>query len=118
MSEVSERLRTLQRQIGRAAGSNATSEVVRSDLRRLLDLRRRAATCRLAPPAGIQIAEGLHLVEWRRRYEASRRVELPWGEASEVERERLVCFDTETTGLAGGRRHQGFHDRQRAVAGR
>ncbi|HZX92744.1 MAG TPA: ribonuclease H-like domain-containing protein [Rudaea sp.] len=101
MSEVGERLRTLQRQIGRAASSNATSDVVRSDLRRLLDLRRRA-TRKLAAPAGTEIAEGLQLIEWRRPYEASRTVELPWGDASEVERERLVCFDTETTGLAGG----------------
>jgi hypothetical protein len=101
MSEVGERLRTLQRQIGRAASSNATSDVVRSDLRRLLDLRRRA-TRKLAAPAGTEIAEGLQLIEWRRPYEASRTVELPSGDASEVERERLVCFDTETTGLAGG----------------
>jgi len=101
MSEVGERLRTLQRQIGRAASSNATSDVVRSDLRRLLDLRRRA-TRKLAAPAGTEIAEGLQLIEWRRPCEASRTVELPWGDASEVERERLVCFDTETTGLAGG----------------
>jgi uncharacterized protein YprB with RNaseH-like and TPR domain len=101
MSEVSERLRTLQRQIGRARTTAAT-DVVRSDLRRLLDLRKRAATRRLAAPAGIEIAEGLHLVEWRRPSEASRIVGLPWGETSEVERERLVCFDTETTGLAGG----------------
>jgi len=102
MSEVSERLRTLQRQIGRAASANAASDSVRSDLRRLLDLRQRAATRKLAAPAGIEIAEGLRLVEWRRACEASRSVDLPWGDASEVERERLVCFDTETTGLAGG----------------
>ena len=101
MSEVSERLRTLQRQIGRA-DANAASAGVRSDLRRLLDLRRRAATRKLAAPAGIEIAEGLWLVESRRPSEASRIVGLPWGEVSEVERERLVCFDTETTGLAGG----------------
>ena len=102
MSEVSERLRTLQRQIGRAASANAASDSVRPDLRRLLDLRQRAATRKLAAPAGTEIAEGLRLVEWRRTCEASRSVDLPWGDASEVERERLVCFDTETTGLAGG----------------
>jgi uncharacterized protein YprB with RNaseH-like and TPR domain len=102
MSEVRERLRTLQRQIGRGASANAAGDTVRSDLRRLLDLRRRAATHKLAAPAGTEIAEGLQLVEWRRPCEASRTVELPWGYASEVERERLVCFDTETTGLAGG----------------
>ena len=27
---------------------------------------------------------------------------MPWGELGHVARERLVCFDTETTGLAGG----------------
>jgi len=102
MSEVSERLRTLQRQIGRDASANAASDGVRSDLRRLLDRRKRGATGKLAAPAGIEIAEGLRLVESRRPYEASRAVGLPWGDAAEVERERLVCFDTETTGLAGG----------------
>ena len=102
MSEVSERLRMLQRQIGRTSSSNAATDVVRSDLRRLLDLRRRAATRKLAAPAGIEIAEGLHLVESRRPGETSRIVGLPWGDVSEAERERLVCFDTETTGLAGG----------------
>ena len=102
MSVVSERLRTLQRQIGRAVAANPAGDLVRSDLRRLLDSRRRAAMRRLAAPAGIEIAEGLHLVESRRSSEASPMVALPWGDAGEVERERLVCFDTETTGLAGG----------------
>ena len=102
MSEVSERLRTLQRQIGRNSSSHAATDVVRRDLRRLLDLRVRAATRKLAAPAGIEIAEGLRLVESRRPSQTSRVVALPWGETVEVERERLVCFDTETTGLAGG----------------
>ena len=102
MSAVSERLRTLQRQIGRAAASDAAGNTVRCDLRRLLDQRTRATTRRLAAPAGIEIADGLRLVEWRRPSQTSRIVALPWGETGEVERERLVCFDTETTGLAGG----------------
>jgi len=102
MSDVGERLRTLQRQIGRTGNTNAATSTVRSDLRRLIDFRRRATTRKLAAPGGIEVAEGLHLVEWRRPSEASRSVELPWGDAGEVERERLVCFDTETTGLAGG----------------
>jgi hypothetical protein len=102
MSEVSERLRTLQRQIGGAATATVAGSGLRTDLRRLIDLRARATTRRLAAPAGIEIAEGLRLVEWHRPAEASRVVGLPWGDAIEAERERVVCFDTETTGLAGG----------------
>jgi uncharacterized protein len=102
VSEVSERLRMLQRQSGRVAASSVAGNIVRSDLRRLLELRSRGPSRALAAPAGIEIGEGLHLVEWRRPADASRSVTLPWGEAGEVERERLVCFDTETTGLAGG----------------
>jgi uncharacterized protein YprB with RNaseH-like and TPR domain len=102
MSDVAERLRALQRQSGRTAMSATTGGQARSDLRRLLDGRARATTRKLAAPGGTEIADGLYLVEWRRPSETSRSVGLPWGEPLEVERERLVCFDTETTGLAGG----------------
>lgn len=102
MSEVSERLRTLQRQIGRAEAPKNLGAIVSSDLRRLLERRSRATPRRLAAPGGIEIADGLRLVEWRSPSEASRIVGLPWGDAIEAERERIVCFDTETTGLAGG----------------
>lgn len=103
MSEVAQRLRALQRQSGRAAA--AASSLLgdgRADLCRLLDRRERARSRKLAAPGGIEIAEGLRLVEWRRPSEASRTIGFPWNDALEAQRERFVCFDTETTGLAGG----------------
>lgn len=102
MSEVAQRLRMLQRQSGRVVIPTAPTTDARPDLRRLLDRRERRRSRQLAAPGGIEIAEGLRLVEWRRPSSASRTVGLPWGDPLEVERERLVCFDTETTGLAGG----------------
>lgn len=102
MSEVAQRLRALQRQSGRSAPSASIIGDGRSDLRHLLDRRERGRVRKLAAPGGIEIAEGLHLVERRQPSEASRVVGLPWGDRLEVERERVICFDTETTGLAGG----------------
>jgi uncharacterized protein len=102
VSEVAQRLRMLQRQSGRTALPAATGTDAYADLRRLLDRRERGSKRQLAAPAGIEIAEGLRLVEWRCPSPASRTLGLPGCEPAQVERERLVCFDTETTGLAGG----------------
>ncbi len=102
MSVVAQRLRILRHQSGRAAGPVADISNGREDLRRLLDRRERGRIRQLAAPAGVEIAEGLRLVERRWPSCVSRIVGLPWGDPLEVERERLVCFDTETTGLAGG----------------
>ena len=131
MSAVIDRLRLLQRQSGRspdgaqrvdarAASLAPHADVVsniRGDLRRLLARRERNGLRTLIAPAGVQLAPGLYQVErrWPSDLACSVRLppavnklrrnfgaELPAPDASEVARERLVCFDTETTGLAGG----------------
>ncbi len=56
----------------------------------------------LPAPAGTQIAPGVHLVERAFAYPAARLIDLPMLDARPIERARLLCFDTETTGLAGG----------------
>ena len=101
MSEVKDRLRALQRQVGRTPEAASTATHLVSELRRLIGRRERARQ-ELAAPAGIEIADGLYAVE--RRWPSTKigHVSLPWGDAEPVARERLVCFDTETTGLAGG----------------
>lgn len=102
MSEVRERLRALQRQSGRVPAPAGAIDAVRADLRRLLARRERGTVRTLAAPAGIEIADGLRLVETRRPAEVAGRIRLPCREPVDADRERLVCFDTETTGLAGG----------------
>lgn len=87
--------------------SRAGSELAR--LRRLLDLRparslpARAAAAPEPPLAGDCIAPGLYAIE--RRYAAAAATPLlppRWSDGEPVARERFLCFDTETTGLAGG----------------
>jgi len=75
---------------------------LRNELRRLMSRRDRSSYVPLPAPSGTEIANGLYLVEQRWPADASVTVRLPWGDPIEVERQRLVCFDTETTGLAGG----------------
>ena len=99
MTAVIERLRLLQKQSGRLARPPSS---IGSELRLLLGRRNRNVLRRLQAPAGVEIADGLYLVEKQLNVEASPTVRIPWGEPIEVNRERLVCFDTETTGLAGG----------------
>jgi uncharacterized protein YprB with RNaseH-like and TPR domain len=103
---LGDRLRSLQRQAGStdpARPAVASADSVGGQLRRLMGLRERALRrTSLAAPAGRQIGDGLFLVEDACRFEGSTHYVLPWGEPDRVDRERLVCFDTETTGLAGG----------------
>jgi uncharacterized protein len=99
---LAQRLRTLERQIGRNAPSLTSTQSVGGELRRLLDRRNRRSVSPLSAPAGEEISRGLYAVEHRFPAVASDIVRLPWGEPVDVERKRLVCFDTETTGLAGG----------------
>ena len=101
MSSVSERLRALQRQIGRAT-DQPPALGLRNELRRLMRRRERSAFVPLPAPAGVEIAPGLRLVEQCFPSDVFGEVRLPWGDPIDVDRERLVCFDTETTGLAGG----------------
>jgi len=106
MTAVIDRLRLLQRQVG-CAGESSISDALRNDLRRLSSRREQTFKRTLSAPAGREIADGLYVVEQRWPAFASAMVKLPWPpsadcDAIEVERARLVCFDTETTGLAGG----------------
>ena len=100
MSTVAERLRRLRRDIGVVAPPVPTLPKVDA-LRALLATRERARRA-LPAPAGVEIAPGVRLVEQRFAYAASPRLALPLPDVPIVERERVLCFDTETTGLAGG----------------
>ena len=101
MSEVRDRLRALQRQVGRVPTAAPAATQMVSELRRLIGRRERGRR-ELAAPAGTEIADGVYGVEQRWRATTPKHVSLPWGDTEPVARERLVCFDTETTGLAGG----------------
>ena len=95
----------LQRQAGRGRPATAPLDPargdIRSDLRRLLGLRAGRAT-KLAPPGGLEIAEGVQYVHEIIVMRGDPLVSLPWGDPAPVDGRRLVHFDTETTGLAGG----------------
>ena len=56
----------------------------------------------LKAPAGEEIAPGLRYVETVLNYEASTTIAVPAIGEEPLDRRRLLCFDTETTGLAGG----------------
>jgi uncharacterized protein YprB with RNaseH-like and TPR domain len=126
MSALAERLAGLRRQAGMAIevpsritglqGFGPPSGPVPDSIRRLLGIRSRAqgaspvvrARVRDRDLPGIELAPGLRLVERRyARAEAPARCDLrfvgPAFESAEpVESSRLLHFDTETTGLAGG----------------
>ncbi|HEY6941112.1 ribonuclease H-like domain-containing protein [Dokdonella sp.] len=103
---IVDRLRALQRQAGRPGPRGEPDSDVRQALRRLIGARDRSAGLAreaLAAPVGAQVANGLHLVEQRIPWDGPRDLALPGGsDPLHVHRERVACFDTETTGLAGG----------------
>jgi len=102
---VAERLRALQKQAGRATPAVVKNTGdVGATLRRLLGTRRRSFPARspLAAPVGNEIGKGLHLVEHAYAWDGPPTFAMPWGDPAPIARERIVCFDTETTGLAGG----------------
>ncbi len=103
MSDVRDRLRALQRQAGRVAASTPPPEreSIRAQLKRLL-ARRSASRRVLTPPAGVELSDGLHVVERRHPAAYAATIGLPWRAEGAAASERFVCFDTETTGLAGG----------------
>ena len=82
----SARLDTLRRQIRAREHNRATLQSRRT----------------LTPPAGEEIAPGLHFVETRYAYAAGALLDVPAIDDAPIDRRRLLCFDTETTGLAGG----------------
>jgi uncharacterized protein len=103
MSAVVDRLRLLQRQVGRgpASGSNEGLSAIREQLRRFM-ARRQRSTRALDAPAGSKLCEGLYVVEQRHAATECADIHLPWSDEGAIPRRRFVCFDTETTGLAGG----------------
>ena len=120
MSTLANRLRTLRTQAGAETlrppqSAEAPSAPRRplaalDDLRRLLGVRGRAAgTPASAPRAfdrevhGEEIAPGLRYTESHTAWpSAPERIDARFAKLAQCERERLLCFDTETTGLAGG----------------
>lgn len=101
MSALADRLRALASQSG-ARLPVGTSTTTTARLRTLLAGRDRRSRSALPPPAGRLLAAGVQEVEQAWAWPAAATVQLPWGADGEVARERLVWFDTETTGLAGG----------------
>ncbi len=114
MNALRERLARLQREAGTgtrpAAAAAPAADSPHSPhplqaLRALLHARgQRVATARaaLAPPTGVTVAPGVQLVVHECAYPAAAQLDLPWLDAAPIERTRLLCLDTETTGLAGG----------------
>lgn len=104
MSEVASRLRLLQAQSGRAGAVPKPAILdIRVQLRRLLGRRERTMSRPpLQPPGGREIADGLLLVEEIIPAAKTVPLRLPTIAEDPIARERLICFDTETTGLAGG----------------
>lgn len=104
MSALASKLRALQQQAGSAAKNTAMSPTVdiAQRLRNLVLGRERRRAQPLVAPAGTEVAAGVYLVE--RHIDSTHTYDawMPWGDLGHVARERLVCFDTETTGLAGG----------------
>ncbi len=106
MSGLRDRLQLLQRQVGRAAPTQLNRDIaaprdLRSDLRRLLQWREKKPSL-LAAPGGVEIAHGVQLVEQSIAMRTETTIALPWDDSTPVDADRLVYFDTETTGLAGG----------------
>lgn len=128
MSALLERLRGLQQQAGRAAPPPVSSLPAATSLpslsslpvparcevpehiRRLLGIRSKATPPRPAPPTntdrhvpGEQIAPGLFYTEQHAAWpDAPAQVDAGFARLGTFAREHLLCFDTETTGLAGG----------------
>lgn len=106
---LAERLRVLRRDAGLSASAAARTEVP-EHIRRLLGLRARGlpAVPRFAPDRGLpgdEIAPGLRYLESRHAPpELAELVDAGFARNFEtpVARADLLCFDTETTGLAGG----------------
>ena len=103
MSQVGDRLRLLQRQVGHrpADDPQQRTRTIREQLRRFMARRQRSHRT-LDAPAGVKLSEGLYAVEQRQACTTATGLRLPWSEEGAIPRERFICFDTETTGLAGG----------------
>ncbi len=101
MSALKDRLAALRRQAGAAQPALVLKEDIRGKLARLLGTRDRAVRRPLDAPVGELEAPGVYATEHAWPSEFVDDVRLPWIDAP-IARERIVCFDTETTGLSGG----------------
>ncbi len=104
MSALASKLRALQQQAGSAPTKSVASPTVdiAQRLRNLVQGRERRRAQPLVAPAGTEVAAGVYFVERRINSTHTCDAWMPWGDLGHVARDRLVCFDTETTGLAGG----------------
>ncbi len=106
MSNVADRLRLLRKDAGlvsRLPAHVATTVPSRVDsLRKLLHTREHSVQKPLAAPAGTEIAPGVRYVEHAFAFETEPDLHVPRLADVAIDRRRLLCFDTETTGLAGG----------------
>lgn len=107
---LADRLRALQQQAGRANPQPPQTSPVPENIRRLLGLRTRSLSIVPTPRThdrhlpGDEIAPGLHYLE--SRHDAPplpHRIDASFArDFTDIARDDLLCFDTETTGLAGG----------------
>ena len=112
MNAVVDRLKLLRSQAGARIAQPAAVAPVRDDVERLRRLLRQRPEPRVDVTAsrpdrivlrGDEIAPGLRYVEQQLPYPMRESLLPPrWTDEHPVARERFLCFDTETTGLAGG----------------
>ncbi len=109
MSELAERLRGLRREAGLPMPALATRSPIPEELRRLLGIRVRKTVVSPAHTIvdrdvpGEEISSGLRYTEKLFSCGMSPpTVDAGFAGLGDIARIRLLCFDTETTGLAGG----------------
>lgn len=110
MSTVADQLRQLRKDAGIVTAPSAANALPaapngRTSLDALRQLIRSREGRRLPPlpaPAGDEIAPGVRYVERSFAYAAEPTLHVPSIADAPIDRRRLLCFDTETTGLAGG----------------
>ncbi len=101
MNGLKDRLAILRRQAGIVAPPLLPTHDVRSKLARLLGTRDRSVRRKLDAPVGHAIAPGVYATEQAWACDIVDDIRLPWIDET-FARDRMVCFDTETTGLSGG----------------
>lgn len=104
MSTVADQLRRLRMDAGlvNAAPAVLPDRTSLGALRQLMRAREGRRFASLPAPAGDEIAPGVRYVERSLAYPAEPTVDVPSIADGPIDRRRLLCFDTETTGLAGG----------------
>jgi len=107
VSELVDRLRQLRRDAG--LGDSVVSPPPTPQqgsylqkLRRLIEVRKFVDRPCERSVQGIEIEPGLRYLETTYPYDQTGEIELPLLDEASVARERLLCFDTETTGLTRG----------------